>query len=155
MQFCSKPGRVLLLLAGMLWLSLSVRGQEAQPTGQEAAAPAAAAELPPVPQGVEVLARGPVHEAFATPTTEAVPTKPAPKEPPRPLDEMPPAEKPEGNVTWIAGYWAWDDDKNDYLWVSGTWRVAPPNRGWARWSSAAPPRVLTGHQCTVWPVHDG
>jgi hypothetical protein len=123
----SRPGGVLLLLAGLLWLSVSIRGQEPQPAnGQQAAT----AELPPVPQGVEVLARGPVHEAFATPTTEPVPTKPVAKEPPKPLDEMPPAEKPEGNVTWIAGYWAWDDDKNDYLWVSGTWRVAPPSKKW-------------------------
>src|SRR5437899_749064 len=88
----SKLGGVLLLLAGLLWLSVSIRGQEPQPSNQQQAA---AAELPPVPQGVEVLARGPVHEAFATPTTEPVPTKPVAKEPPKPLDEMPPAEKPE------------------------------------------------------------
>src|SRR5206468_12301606 len=28
------------------------------------------------------------------------------------------------------GYWSWDDDKQDYLWVSGFWRVPPPNRNW-------------------------
>jgi len=127
----AKPGSVLLLLAAMMCLSLSVRSQEAQaPADQQQAGPAAAGDLPPVPKGVEVLARGPVHEAFATPTTEPAPTKPVSKQPPRPLDEMPPEEKPEGNVTWIAGYWAWDDDKSDYLWVSGTWRVPPPAKKW-------------------------
>src|SRR5437868_4027373 len=43
---------------------------------------------PPVPKGVEVMARGPVHEAFATPTAEAEPTTPIPKKPPLPLEEM-------------------------------------------------------------------
>src|SRR5262245_56506074 len=53
---------------------------------------------PPVPQGVEVLARGPIHEAFATPTTEPVPGQPVSKAPPKPVDEMPPAEKPSGDA---------------------------------------------------------
>jgi hypothetical protein len=95
-------------------------------------------EPPPVPAeetaaaGVEVQARGPVHEAFAEPTD----ANPAPgivvsKEPPAPIEEAPPEEKPEGdNVIWIPGYWAWDDDTNDFLWVSGFWRAAPPNRQW-------------------------
>jgi hypothetical protein len=96
--------------------------------GQEAA-PAADA-LPPEPKGVEVMARGPVHEAFATPTGEAAPTRPVPKQPPKPLNEVPPEEKPEGDVVWIGGYWAWDDDRNDYLWVSGVWRTVPPGKQW-------------------------
>ncbi len=89
---------------------------------------------PPLPaapaDGVEVLARGPVHEAFASLTVEPAPTKPVAKRPPAPLDEQPPEEKPEGNVSWIGGYWAWDDDRSDYLWVSGTWRVPPPGKQW-------------------------
>ncbi len=28
---------------------------------------------------------------------------------------MAPEDKPEGDMTWIAGYWAWDDDRADYL----------------------------------------
>ena len=59
---------------------------------------------PPVPRGVEVMARGPVHEAYASPTSDPVPTKPIPKQPPPPIDEIPPAEKPEGDVVWISGY---------------------------------------------------
>jgi hypothetical protein len=25
---------------------------------------------------------------------------------------------------------AWDDDSEEYIWVSGIWRVPPPNRQW-------------------------
>jgi hypothetical protein len=42
-----------------------------------------------------------------------------------------PDQRPEGaNVTWIPGYWAWDDERNDFLWVSGIWRSLPPGRQW-------------------------
>ncbi|MFH1748080.1 MAG: hypothetical protein ABIG44_13675 [Planctomycetota bacterium] len=41
---------------------------------------------------------------------------------------MPPDQRPESaDVTWIPGYTAWDDERNDYVWVSGVWR-APPAR---------------------------
>jgi hypothetical protein len=86
--------------------------------------------VPEVPQGVEVLARGPVHEAFATPLAEPRPTPAVPKQPPANLEEMPPDERPEGDVAWIAGYWAWDDDRQDFLWVSGCWRVKPDGKDW-------------------------
>jgi hypothetical protein len=86
---------------------------------------------PPTPNpGVEVLTRGPVHEAFATPTAEPKPTMTVNRQPPAPLDEMPPEDRPEGDVVWINGYWAWDDDRQDYLWVSGCWRAAPPGKDW-------------------------
>jgi hypothetical protein len=101
------------------------------PPKEAAAPPAAEPEQPPgVPKGVEVLARGPVHEAFAPLVADPKPTKPVAKQPPKSLDEMPPAEKPEGNVIWISGYWAWDEDRNNYLWVSGTWRSPPPGKQW-------------------------
>jgi hypothetical protein len=89
-----------------------------------------AQDLPPVPQGIEVQARGPVHEAYASPTTEPVVPKAVSKQPPPPIDEVPPAEKPEGEVIWVSGYWAWDDDRSDFLWVSGIWRTSPPNKQW-------------------------
>lgn len=85
---------------------------------------------PPSPQGVEVMARGPIHEAFASLTGEPVPSRPVPKKPPAPIEELPPAEKPEGQVVWIGGYWAWDDERSDYLWVSGVWRKSPPGKQW-------------------------
>ena len=54
-----------------------------------------------------------------------------PKQPPDPIQEMPPDQKPAGqNVQWIPGYWSWDVSRNDYLWVSGIWREPPPNSQW-------------------------
>jgi hypothetical protein len=100
-----------------------------------AAVPRADAE---VQQGVEVLARGPVHEAYAEPVNDR--PRPAPvvtKQPPPPIEEMPAEQKPAGdNVLWMPGYWGWDDDRNDFLWVSGFWRVPPPDQTWVpgHWS---------------------
>lgn len=93
---------------------------------------ASAADPPPSPDGVEVLAQGPVHEAFAQPAIgEPEPGPIAPKEPPKLIDELPPDQRPVGdNVQWIAGYWSWDDDRKDYVWVSGLWRMAPAGRRW-------------------------
>src|SRR4051812_2159217 len=97
---------------------------------QPPALPAAADAEPAVPKGVDVQARGPVHEAFATPTGEPAATSPVPKKPPAPIEEMPPEQKPEGDAVWIGGYWAYDDDRQDFLWVSGCWRTLPPGRQW-------------------------
>jgi hypothetical protein len=82
--------------------------------------------------GVEVLTRGPVHEAFAeTITFNPQPGIVAPKAPPAAIEEVPPLQRPEGkNVSWIPGYWGWDDERNDFLWISGIWRALPPGRQW-------------------------
>ena len=41
-----------------------------------------------------------------------------PKQPPAPIEELPPEQKPEGDdVQWVPGYWAWDDNRNDFLWI--------------------------------------
>jgi hypothetical protein len=98
-------------------------------TASEEEAPAKA-DAPAAPKGVEVLTRGPIHEAYATLTADPTPAKPVDKKPPKPLEELPPAEKPEGDVVWIGGYWAWDDDRKDFLWVSGIWRKTPPTKQW-------------------------
>ena len=90
------------------------------------------ADNPPAgpPDGIEVQGRGPVHEAFASPTTEPTPTRLVPKKPPRNIEELPPEQKPAGQAVWIPGYWAYDDDRNDFLWVSGVWRVPPHGKTW-------------------------
>jgi len=85
---------------------------------------------PAVAKGVEVQARGPVHEAFATPYSEAQPTPMIPRQPPSPIEELAPEERPEGEASWIGGYWAWDDERRDFLWVSGCWRVKPTGKEW-------------------------
>lgn len=96
---------------------------------QDKPLPAAEETLAP-PKGIEVLAHGPVHEAFASLGGEPTPTRAVPKRPPKPLNELPPTDKPEGHVVWIGGYWAWDDESHDYLWVSGLWRTPPPHKQW-------------------------
>ena len=83
-------------------------------------------------QDQQVLTRGPVHEAFAGIITfNPEPGPVVPKAPPEAIEEVPPDQRPEGaNVTWIPGYWAWDDERNDFLWISGVWRALPPGREW-------------------------
>lgn len=97
---------------------------------------------------VEVLARGPVHEAYAEPSErEPKPTPVIAKEPPKPIEELPPDQKPEGdNVQWMPGYWQWDEERKDFLWVSGFWRNAPPDRMWVpgSWRKAADGWQWTG-----------
>ena len=96
-------------------------------------------DLPPadpsmaVPEAdIEAFARGPVHQAFA----DVYELDPAPSvivtvAPPADVDELPPEQVPTGdNVQWISGYWSWDEEANDYLWVSGVWRDVPPGRRW-------------------------
>jgi hypothetical protein len=107
---------------------------------QQAMAQAAAestANPPPVPTeelpaGSEVLASGPVHEAFAKPVAmDSQAPLSVPQQPPENIQEMPPAEKPVGaGVVWVPGYWAWDVGRNGFVWVSGCWRNAPPNTYW-------------------------
>ena len=105
---------VLVVLIGISWDMAICR---AQPSDND------------VP-GAQVLTRGPVHEAFAGMVTfNPEPGIVVTKAPPDVIEEVPPEERPEGdNVTWIPGYWAWDDERSDFLWVSGTWRALPPGR---------------------------
>lgn len=95
--------------------------------------------------GAEVLTRGPVHEAFAGMVTfNPEPGIVISKAPPEVIEEIPPEERPEGdNVSWIPGYWGWDDERSDFLWVSGTWRALPPGRAWMAGYWGQTPR---GHQ---------
>ena len=127
-------GCLASVLVGLLGYGCTTAICQAQEAAQDA-------------QGVQVLTRGPVHEAFAGMVT----FNPAPgvivqKAPPEAIEEVPPGERPEGaNVTWIPGYWAWDDERNDFLWVSGTWRALPPGRAWVAgyWG-----KITDGYQWT-------
>ncbi len=91
-------------------------------------------ELPPEidSAGVQTLTRGPVNEAFASPTVaDPTPGMIVPKQPPADIKETPPEYQPEGqNVQWFPGYWAWDEDRDDFIWISGVWRDPPPGKRW-------------------------
>jgi len=100
-------------------------------------ASAVATTPPPVPSeelpaGCEALASGPVHEAFASPVaSDAQTSVTVSVQPPAPLQEAPPENKPAvAGVVWVPGYWAWDANRNDFVWVSGCWRNPPPNTCW-------------------------
>jgi len=110
-------------------------GQEELPAPQAFQDPANRSpqiEELPDEENMEFLMRGPLHEAFAEvyladPSPGLVVSKP----PPQPIHELPPEFKPEGNnVEWIPGYWAFDEEQQEYIWISGVWRDIPPNRRW-------------------------
>ncbi|HVK10189.1 MAG TPA: hypothetical protein VM597_15590 [Gemmataceae bacterium] len=127
-----------MTLRGLCWCSLS--------TFLFVLSPPANAQAPPAGEGAaEELTRGPVHEAFGqpvafNPTAGII----SPKAPPELVEELPPDQRPEGdNVAWISGYWHWDDEAKEFLWVSGIWRNLPPGRTWVPgyWGEAT-----EGHQ---------
>lgn len=89
---------------------------------------------PPTPdqEQPEVLTSGPVHEAFAEPVNLQVQAGlVVPDEPPAKVQEVPPAERPQGSqFVWVPGYWAWDAGRHGYIWVSACWRAGPPGMYW-------------------------
>ncbi len=100
------------------------------------AAPGAGAPAAPggpaAQNGAQVLDEGPIHEAFAEPVVlDARPRVIVDREPPEPINELPPEVQPEGdNIQWVPGYWMWSDIQGDFIWVSGVWRDVPPGRRW-------------------------
>src|SRR5207244_8484655 len=112
-----------------LW-ALSIGGTSGQEKGLDPRAGLAQTESKQ--EGIEVQARGPVHEAFAQPVIRGQGPSPViAKKPPEPINELPAEQRPEAeHVEWITGYWAWDEDRGDFLWVSGLWRVPPPQHHW-------------------------
>ncbi len=110
---------VVVVLCGGLALALLPAAGITQP-----------ADRVPTPPGMEALPRGPVHEAFAQPTdVNPQPGPVIPRQPPRAIEEQPPDQKPDGSA-WVPGYWQWDEERSDFIWVSGFWRVPPPGRQW-------------------------
>jgi WXXGXW repeat (2 copies) len=115
MKYTTWFGALALAVAGLFPLSALAQNQKVE------------AEA-----GVNVQARGPVHEAFAQPAEPGVAAQAVIRQkPPDPIAEEPPDQRPAGaNVRWIPGYWQWDADRRNFLWVTGTWRNMPDNRRW-------------------------
>jgi hypothetical protein len=125
------------LLAALV-VALPVRSQPALPPPEKIEVAPEPTEQPE--PGIKVLDKGPVHEAFAQPGADVRGKGiTAPKAPPAPIPELPPDTKPDGdNVKWVPGYWMWDADRNDFIWISGFYRNAPAGREWSpgEWTKA-------------------
>ncbi len=100
-------------------------------------------QLLPTEHGYSVVLAGPVHEALLSLSEIApldVKSIVVSSSPPPPVREQAPqardaiaSEVPQfvGNdVQWISGYWAWLDDSERFVWVSGLYRDVPPGRRW-------------------------
>lgn len=72
---------------------------------------------------------GPVHEAYFTPITDSVVYQAIGQTPPDPILERIPTQTAADTV-WIPGYWDWDIELQDFIWISGIWRKPPPNHQW-------------------------
>src|SRR5262245_1742791 len=72
---------------------------------------------------------GQIHEASVPAVTGISALEAISHEPPPPIIEKPPAPcHPE--AIWIKGYWAYDEDSDDFQWVGGCWRRPPRGRHW-------------------------
>lgn len=79
----------------------------------------------------QVLTSGPVHESFARPIVfGAVDAHYVSVDPPALIDEITPLDRPVGYSEWIPGYWNYDDQRQSWTWVTGTWRVPPAGLTW-------------------------
>lgn len=121
MKTCCIAWRKIMPAAGFCYMLLLLSGLATVAQGQVVAE-----------AGMQVLTRGPIHEAFAEASMSgAMAGAVIMKAPYGSISELPPELRPEGdNVAWIPGYWSWDDDYDDFIWVSGVWRDIPPNRQW-------------------------
>ncbi len=72
---------------------------------------------------------GPLHEAFVTPIMGSPILEAVSFLPPKTLQENPPSA-PAIGLVWIPGYWGWDNQIEDFIWVTGVWRKPPPGMNW-------------------------
>jgi hypothetical protein len=111
---------------------------------------------PPPPEPQPPALDGPTTGAEALPPADAPRTVPsaaapapgdpavagrvyAPKAPPSPIIERPSGVRPDRNARWIAGYWDWDTERDEYVWVGGSWQIPPAGSIWVagRWDRDA------------------
>ncbi|HMB07988.1 MAG TPA: hypothetical protein VKP69_30190 [Isosphaeraceae bacterium] len=70
-----------------------------------------------------------LHEAIVSPPIDREPDRVG-NSPPAPIVERPGVSPPSPDARWIEGYWEWDGGRQDFVWVTGTWRVPPPGKFW-------------------------
>lgn len=80
-------------------------------------------------QSFQPVEEGPIHEAFVQRITGSIALDAVPNAPPTPVQERIPTQK-DPQTIWIPGYWEWDSERQDFYWVTGTWRRPPPGRSW-------------------------
>jgi hypothetical protein len=79
---------------------------------------------------IKIYEEGPINEAYLSKfggnnlILDAIP-----REPPYPINERIPPQT-DMQAEWVPGYWAWQDEINDFVWVSGVWRKPPPGHLW-------------------------
>jgi|GEM_PF-1987088 len=80
-------------------------------------------------QTIQPYENGPVHEAFVAPVSAELLIDAVEFEPPELINERIPKQL-DIQAEWISGYWKWDLNANDFVWVSGVWRRPPPGHQW-------------------------
>ena len=125
----NKPLRITLFLSYSLLFILALAWT---PVYAQQQPPTAPSDDEVSEDDFEALARGPVHEAFASQVNNDPQAGMIVNEaPPESIDEVPPDYKPDGdNVVWIPGYWGFEDERDDFVWISGVWRTPPAGRRW-------------------------
>jgi hypothetical protein len=70
-----------------------------------------------------------IHEAFITKISSMIALEAIEQTPPQEIQERIPRQIDPRSM-WVPGYWAWSQNINDFIWISGVWRVPPPAMGW-------------------------
>ena len=74
--------------------------------------------------------QGPVNEAYVTAVGgDNLILSAIPMQPPEPINERIPRQT-DMQAEWIPGYWAWQPEINNFVWVAGVWRRPPPGHLW-------------------------
>jgi WXXGXW repeat (2 copies) len=60
----------------------------------------------------------------------------SPQQPPAPVAERPARRRPSPRALWVPGYWDWDADRGEFVWIGGDWQVPPTGMIWVggRWA---------------------
>lgn len=78
---------------------------------------------------IQTIKSGSLHEAFALQECDDIVMRSFAKQPPAPITEEVPYSESEDFI-WIPGYWAWSEERQDYIWVSGVLRRPPLGHKW-------------------------